>query len=157
MCPHAPQREMSARAAPNESTVGARSRLPSGRPTRRCGASAAAPQAAHPPRSARPSEPARCVPDWWPSVMAVSLDERRRAPDSRPCARRPTGERRPPCRYGSAMAADPGLERGDGVRQLGLLSVVAPVFDEEETIREFHRRVASALGGTTFELILVDD
>ncbi len=38
-----------------------------------------------------------------------------------------------------------------------LLSVVAPVFNETETIAEFHRRVCGALEGIPFELVLVDD
>jgi dolichol-phosphate mannosyltransferase len=43
------------------------------------------------------------------------------------------------------------------VRTAELVSVVAPVFNEEATIEEFARRVISALSGHTFELILVDD
>jgi polyisoprenyl-phosphate glycosyltransferase len=43
------------------------------------------------------------------------------------------------------------------VRELSLLSVVAPVLNEEETLLEFHRRVVAALGDLPFELILVDD
>lgn len=42
-------------------------------------------------------------------------------------------------------------------RELGLLSVVAPVFDEEATITEFARRVDGALAGLPYELVLVDD
>jgi len=44
-------------------------------------------------------------------------------------------------------------------RRLELLSVVAPVFDEEETISEFRRRVAGAMEalGVSYELLLVDD
>ena len=42
-------------------------------------------------------------------------------------------------------------------RELGLLSVVAPVFNEEGTISEFARRVAEALDGLTYEVVLVDD
>jgi polyisoprenyl-phosphate glycosyltransferase len=38
-----------------------------------------------------------------------------------------------------------------------LLSVVAPVFNEQETVPEFCRRVTAALEGLPFELILVDD
>jgi glycosyltransferase involved in cell wall biosynthesis len=44
-----------------------------------------------------------------------------------------------------------------GSRVLGLVSVVAPVFDEELLIDEFHRRVCTALGDMPFELVLVDD
>jgi dolichol-phosphate mannosyltransferase len=42
-------------------------------------------------------------------------------------------------------------------RQLGLLTVVAPVFNEEATLATFHSRVCSALDGIPFELVLVDD
>lgn len=38
-----------------------------------------------------------------------------------------------------------------------LLSVIAPVLDEEDTIEEFHRRVGEALRELPYELILVDD
>jgi glycosyltransferase involved in cell wall biosynthesis len=38
-----------------------------------------------------------------------------------------------------------------------LLSVVAPMFDEEETVEVFYDRVLSALDGLQFELLLVDD
>jgi polyisoprenyl-phosphate glycosyltransferase len=55
---------------------------------------------------------------------------------------------------------DAGNEAATGAAargELGLLSVVAPVFNEEETITEFHGRVVAALEGIDFELILVDD
>jgi polyisoprenyl-phosphate glycosyltransferase len=42
-------------------------------------------------------------------------------------------------------------------RALRLLSVVAPVYNEEATIDEFYARVCSSLEGTSFELVLVDD
>ena len=42
-------------------------------------------------------------------------------------------------------------------RQLGLLSVVAPVFNEDALIEEFYARVVAALEGLPFELVLVDD
>src|SRR4051812_2915191 len=42
-------------------------------------------------------------------------------------------------------------------RSLRLLSVVAPMLDEAEIAREFYRRVAAALDGVPFELIVVDD
>jgi polyisoprenyl-phosphate glycosyltransferase len=45
----------------------------------------------------------------------------------------------------------------DGGRNLELLSVVAPVYNEEATIEEFYGRVCGALGGMHFELVLVDD
>src|SRR6185503_14799920 len=38
-----------------------------------------------------------------------------------------------------------------------MLSVVAPVFNEEKVLAEFHRRVSEALDGVEYELILVDD
>src|ERR1035437_8482508 len=46
---------------------------------------------------------------------------------------------------------------GNETRHLRLLSVVAPVFDEEATIDEFCARVCNALEGLPFELVLVDD
>ncbi len=42
-------------------------------------------------------------------------------------------------------------------RELGLLSVVAPVYQEEATIERFCTTVAEVLGDLPFELILVDD
>jgi dolichol-phosphate mannosyltransferase len=42
-------------------------------------------------------------------------------------------------------------------RTLQLLSVVAPVYNEEATIEKFCARVGSALDGLPFELVLVDD
>src|SRR3984893_5915395 len=44
-----------------------------------------------------------------------------------------------------------------GQRQLELLSVVAPIYDEEATIDQFYARVCKALDGLPFELVLVDD
>jgi dolichol-phosphate mannosyltransferase len=46
---------------------------------------------------------------------------------------------------------------GAGQRQLGLLSVVVPLCDEEAIARELVRRVTEALAGHELELILVDD
>ena len=46
---------------------------------------------------------------------------------------------------------------GPPQRQLRLLSVVAPVYNEHETIAEFRRRLEVVLGGTPHELVLVDD
>ena len=46
---------------------------------------------------------------------------------------------------------------GNGERSLELLSVVAPVYNEEALIGEFYARVCSALEGLPFELVLVDD
>ena len=45
----------------------------------------------------------------------------------------------------------------DGPRSLKLLSVVAPIYNEEALIDEFYGRVCSALEGLQFELVLVDD
>ncbi len=42
-------------------------------------------------------------------------------------------------------------------RELGLLSVVAPIYNEEALIDEFYARVCTALDGLQFELVLVDD
>jgi polyisoprenyl-phosphate glycosyltransferase len=42
-------------------------------------------------------------------------------------------------------------------RELELLSVVAPVYNEEGTIDTFYERVCGALEGIEFELVLVDD
>lgn len=42
-------------------------------------------------------------------------------------------------------------------RRLSLLSVVAPVFNEEALIEVFYERVCNALSGIDFELVLVDD
>jgi dolichol-phosphate mannosyltransferase len=46
---------------------------------------------------------------------------------------------------------------GEIGRTVTLLSVVAPVYNEEALIREFYARVCSALEGLAFELVLVDD
>ena len=48
-----------------------------------------------------------------------------------------------------AFAAEP--------RELRLVSVVAPVYNEDALINEFYARVSSALDGLPFELVLVDD
>jgi glycosyltransferase involved in cell wall biosynthesis len=42
-------------------------------------------------------------------------------------------------------------------RELGLLSVSAPVLNEEEMLQAFYERVVAALDGIEFELVLVDD
>jgi hypothetical protein len=41
-------------------------------------------------------------------------------------------------------------------RPLRLLSVVAPVYDEDALVEAFHARVCGALEGIPFELVLVD-
>ena len=43
------------------------------------------------------------------------------------------------------------------MRNLDLLSVVAPVHDEEDTVSVFYARVVGALDGLEWELVLVDD
>ncbi len=43
------------------------------------------------------------------------------------------------------------------VREPGLVSVVAPVFNEEEVLPEFHRRLSSVLDRLDYEIVLVDD
>ncbi len=52
-----------------------------------------------------------------------------------------------------AMAERDQARRG----RVGLVSVVAPMYDEEETVEVFYDRVRRALDGVRFELILVDD
>jgi glycosyltransferase involved in cell wall biosynthesis len=54
------------------------------------------------------------------------------------------------------MSASPPAP-GDGPRELALMSVVAPVYNEEALIDEFYARTCAALGGIPFELVLVDD
>lgn len=49
------------------------------------------------------------------------------------------------------------MREGSKSRELRLLSVVAPMLDEEESIPEFHRRICAALQGLPFELVVVDD
>lgn len=44
-----------------------------------------------------------------------------------------------------------------GDRRLGLLSVTAPVLNEEDVLEHFYQRVCAALEGIDFELVLVDD
>ena len=60
----------------------------------------------------------------------------------------------PPDATGEALSSQPKQEDG---RSLRSLSVVAPVYNEVELVEEFHRRVAAALAGIEFELVLVDD
>jgi len=42
-------------------------------------------------------------------------------------------------------------------REVGLLSVVAPMYEEEDTVDPFTERVAAAVGDLDYELILVND
>jgi dolichol-phosphate mannosyltransferase len=53
------------------------------------------------------------------------------------------------------MSSSPGP--ANGARPLNLLSVVAPIYNEEGTVEEFYARVCAALEGVRFELVLVDD
>jgi dolichol-phosphate mannosyltransferase len=46
---------------------------------------------------------------------------------------------------------------GPTPRTLGLLSVTAPLLNEEDVLAAFHERVVGALDGVPFELVLVDD
>jgi dolichol-phosphate mannosyltransferase len=55
------------------------------------------------------------------------------------------------------MTAAAKLDQDGGLRPLGLLSVVAPVYNEQELLESFYARVCGALTGLGFELILVDD
>jgi dolichol-phosphate mannosyltransferase len=56
-----------------------------------------------------------------------------------------------------AAMGDRDAVAAEARRAMRLLSVVAPVFDEEKVLAEFHRRLAAALAGIEYELILVDD
>jgi dolichol-phosphate mannosyltransferase len=49
------------------------------------------------------------------------------------------------------------LASANGERRLDLLSVVAPMLDEEEIAEAFYERVCAALDGVPFELVVVDD
>jgi polyisoprenyl-phosphate glycosyltransferase len=55
----------------------------------------------------------------------------------------------------SISGPDPSARHNS--RQLTLLSVVAPVYNEEALIDEFYARACAALEGLEFELVLVDD
>jgi glycosyltransferase involved in cell wall biosynthesis len=56
-------------------------------------------------------------------------------------------------RVGSVVSG----ESDSQARALTLLSVVAPLYNEEDTVAEFHRRVVAAVGALPFELVLVND
>src|ERR1700681_3737974 len=55
------------------------------------------------------------------------------------------------------MASEIDLNGTAPARSLTLLSVVAPLYNEEALVAAFHDRVCTALEGLTFELVLVDD
>src|SRR5438270_7718422 len=57
---------------------------------------------------------------------------------------------------GGPFPAEVGAQ-DNGNRRLDLLSVVAPVYNEEGTIEQFYTRVCAALDGLSFELVLIDD
>ena len=61
-----------------------------------------------------------------------------------------------PAPYDAAMSTSPPAPMG-GPRELALMSVVAPVYNEEALIDEFYARTCAALTGVPFELVLVDD
>ena len=52
---------------------------------------------------------------------------------------------------------EPMASASDTKRTLELLSVCAPVYNEEDLVEEFHRRMSAALAGLNYELIIVDD
>jgi dolichol-phosphate mannosyltransferase len=60
-----------------------------------------------------------------------------------------------PPTYDERVSVPPSQEQG--ARSLTLLSVVAPVYNEEATIDQFYARVCGALESLQFELVLVDD
>ena len=53
------------------------------------------------------------------------------------------------------LLAMPDEQRNRG--RVGLVSVVAPMYDEEDTVEAFYDRVRRALDGVRFELVVVDD
>jgi len=55
------------------------------------------------------------------------------------------------------MGSEPHTARPPARREARLLSVVAPVHDEQENLREFCGRVIAALGDRPLEIIVVDD
>lgn len=57
--------------------------------------------------------------------------------------------------FASVSSYIPRMSARDGGPEL--LSVVAPVYNEEETVGEFYRRVVAVLDGLPFELLLVND
>jgi len=57
----------------------------------------------------------------------------------------------------SRMGSEPHTARPPARREARLLSVVAPVHDEQENLREFCGRVIAALGDRPLEIIVVDD
>lgn len=57
----------------------------------------------------------------------------------------------------SAGRATEVVGTGASQRSLGLLSVVAPMYEEAATAEAFYERVRTALAGIQFELVVVDD
>jgi len=56
-----------------------------------------------------------------------------------------------------AREPEPMVGRGRPGRALKLLSVCAPVFNEEELVDVFYERATAALAGFEYELIIVND
>jgi len=54
------------------------------------------------------------------------------------------------------VATEATIARG-GLRELGLLSVVTPMHDEEDNARPLYERLVAALGAIDWELVVVDD
>ncbi|HEY5195644.1 MAG TPA: glycosyltransferase family 2 protein [Solirubrobacteraceae bacterium] len=57
----------------------------------------------------------------------------------------------------TAVEGKPAAGRIGGRRTVELLSVCAPVFDEEELVEAFYDRASAALAGFEYELIVVND
>src|SRR4051794_29936850 len=60
---------------------------------------------------------------------------------------------------GSRVTSRAGMEQAptEDQRELGLLSVVTPMHDEQDNARLLYERVAAALEGMNWELVVVDD
>ena len=65
-------------------------------------------------------------------------------------------ELQPPSPFDAEPPQVAGYE-GNVTRSLELLSVVAPVFNEEAIVDQFYARICAALEGLPFEIVLVDD
>jgi dolichol-phosphate mannosyltransferase len=65
-------------------------------------------------------------------------------------------ELQPPSPFDAGPPPVAGYE-GNVTRSLDLLSVVAPVFNEEAIVDQFYARICAALEGLPFEIVLVDD
>jgi glycosyltransferase involved in cell wall biosynthesis len=128
---------MSASAVPNLSVVGISPSGPASPATLRCGTS---PEAPHAAQQVTRRKVARDVGNPQP------------ARKKRPHARRGA--------HADVRKAWRGQVTYDHLvpdRQLALLSVVAPMLDEEGTARAFYERVRAAVEGLPWELVVVDD